>query len=141
MTRATPLLLLAALLAACSSTPPAGERDAAEAADRAAAQALAATAPPDGAPLAPWLSAERARIEAARGAARQRFDEAEKTCWQRFAVNACLREARQQRRAVLDRLRQEDLALNEVERQRLTETRLRQLRQKQEDAARKGAAP
>ena len=51
-----------------------------------------------------------------------------------------MREARQQRRVVLDRLRQEDLALNEVERQRLTETRLRQLQQKQDDAARKGSA-
>ena len=94
----------------------------------------------EGAALAPWLSTERDRIEATRSAARQRFDDAEKACWRRFAVNACVREARQQRRVVLDRLRQEDLALNEVERQRLTETRLRQLQQKQDDAARKGSA-
>jgi len=131
-------LPLAAALGACSSAPPqpAGPK----AADLAAAQALAAAAPPEGQPLAPWLAAERARIEAARKTAIQRFDDAEKACWRKFAVNACVSDARAERRATQDRLRQEDLALNEIERQRLTATRMRELNQKQQNAADKNAA-
>jgi hypothetical protein len=131
-------LLLAAAVGACSSTPPPlGPA----VADLAAAKALAATAPPEGEPLAPWLKAERERIKSEHEAADQRFDQAEKVCWRRFAVNDCVREARMQRRATLSRLRQEDLALNEVERQRLTATRMQELEQKQQDAADKNAAP
>ena len=130
-------VLLAAALAACSSGPsrPSGP----DPADLAAAQTLVASAPPEGERLSHWLAAERHRIEAERKAAGQRFDDAEKVCWQRFAVNACLREARAERRATRARLRQEDLALNELERQRTTATRLRELDQKQQDAADKDA--
>lgn len=142
MMRLTVCLLLAAALGACSSAPHSNPQlEAAAAADLAAAQALAATAPPEGEPLWPWLSTERARIEAARSAANHQFEDAEKACWRRFAVNACVRGARAERRTVLDRLRREDLALNEVERKRLTDTRLRQLDQKQQDTARKGTTP
>ena len=123
------LPLAAAALAACSSESI--RQDGAQAANLAAAQALAAAAPPEGQPLAPWLAAERKRIEAERRAAGQRFETAEKACWQRFAVNACLRQARSDRRGTLDRLRQEDLALNEVERQRRTAARLRELEDKE----------
>jgi hypothetical protein len=133
MTRSLPAcLLLAAMLGGCSTAPSVdAQRDADAAANLAAAQALAATAPPEGEPLAPWLSAERARIEAARSAANQRFVDEEMACWRRFAVNACVRDARVQRRAVLDRLRQEDLAINQLERKRLADARLRQIEQKQ----------
>ena len=140
MKRLFACLSLCLLLAACASPSLHDERADERAADAAAAQALAASAPPVSEALDPWLQAQRARIETARADATQRFEADEKACWRRFAVNACVREARQQRRVVLDRLRQEDLALNEVERQRLTETRLRQLQQKQDDAARKGSA-
>ena len=142
MTRAALPLLLAAALAACSAAPPQNpERDAAQAADRAVAQKLAAAAPPEGQPLAPWLASERQRIEAERDAAERKFGEAEKACWRRFAVNTCLRDARLERRAVTDRLRQEDLALNELERQRLTAERMRQLERKRDDAAGRNANP
>lgn len=137
MTRPTlcPWLPLAcvALLAACSSTPPADPRADIRAADAAAARALAATAPPesDADALQPWLDSQRTRIEAARAVAVRRFEADEKACWQRFAVNACIRQARVQRRGVLDRLRQEELAVNDVERQRRTAARLQQLQDKQ----------
>jgi hypothetical protein len=137
MTRFKPAacLLLAALLGGCSTAPSVDtQRDADGAANLAAAQALAATAPPEDQPLSPWLKAERARIEAARSDANQRFENEEKTCWRRFAVNACVRDARAQRRAVLDRLRQEDLAINQLERKRLADARLRQIGQKQPGA-------
>ena len=130
MMRLPVCLLLAALLAACSSTSLHDESAAARAADAAAARALAASAPPPGEPLPPWLAAQRTRIAAAREGATQRFDVAEKACWQRFAVNACVRAARAERRTVLDRLRQEELAVNEVERQRRTDARLRELEDK-----------
>ncbi|MDO5288249.1 MAG: hypothetical protein Q4F13_01255 [Pseudomonadota bacterium] len=74
-----------------------------------------------------WLNAERARIASARQALAQRFDEAEKACWRRFAVNDCLRRARQAQRADLAGLRQQELALNAHERQRTTDARLRAL--------------
>ncbi len=137
MTRPTlrPWLPLAcvALLAACSSAPPADPRADIRAADAAAARALAATAPPesDADALQPWLDSQRTRIEAARAVSVKRFEADEKACWQRFAVNACIRQARVQRRGVLDRLRQEELAVNDVERQRRTAARLQQLQDKQ----------
>ncbi len=120
-------------LAACSSTSLHDERAEQRAADAAAARALAASAPPESEPAAldPWLTVERTRIATARQLALQRFDAAEKACWQRFAVNVCVREARAERRDTTDRLRQEELALNEVERQRRTDARLRQLDDKQ----------
>ena len=40
----------------------------------------------------------------------------EKACWKRFAVNDCVSRARQQRRQTQDRLRQQELALNALER-------------------------
>jgi hypothetical protein len=132
MTRFFISLLLAAAVAACSFAPPARPD---EAVDLIAARALAAAAPPDAPALTRWLSAERARISAERQVAGQRFDETEKTCWQRFVVNACLRDARDNRRATLERLRQEELALDGVERQRRAALRLRQLQDKQTGAA------
>jgi hypothetical protein len=121
------LLAAAAALSACSSAPP-------PPADLIAARTQpAAAAPPEGQPLAPWLAAERERIESERQAAVQRFDAAERECWQRFAVNDCLNQARTTRRATLDHLRQEDLALNAVERQRRTAARQRELESKQGD--------
>jgi hypothetical protein len=127
MNRLTPCLLLAAALTACSSTPRAVQLIEA----KAAGQALAAAAPPEGQPLALWLNAERSRIDSERAAARQRFDDAEKVCWQRFAVNDCISRARTTRRGTLERLRQEDLALNAVERERSSAARLQRLEEKE----------
>ncbi|MDR2155458.1 MAG: hypothetical protein LBE78_10625 [Burkholderiaceae bacterium] len=123
------LLFTVGALTACSSAPSA-RRDGD--ADLIAARTLAAAAPPEGQPLDPWLGTERARITSERDAAYQRFEQAEKICWRRFAVNDCISRARTARRATLERLRQEDLALNAIERQRLTAARLKQLERKQQ---------
>lgn len=141
MTKCLPLaLLLVAAVSACSSTRQVDEQRAAtDAANLAAAQALAAQAPADDEALGPWLGKERERVGAERTAATQGFADAEKACWRRFAVNRCVSAARTERRAALDRLRQEDLALTDVERRRRTEARLRGLEQKQQDAASKAA--
>ena len=85
--------------------------------------------------FAPWLQGERSRIASARSAAQQRFHDAELACWRRFAVNDCVRKARVERRTAMDQLRQEELLLTEMERQRRTAERLRQLEQKQQKAA------
>lgn len=54
-----------------------------------------------------------------------------KACWQQFAVNACLSDARRKRRAALEPLRQRDLQLNVQERQWRTEQRNTRLEGKQ----------
>ena len=134
MKRLFACLSLCLLLAACASPSLHDERADERAADAAAAQALAASAPPVSEALDPWLQAQRARIETARADATQRFEADEKACWRRFAVNGCVRAARVERRAALDDLRQQELLLNEMERQRRTAERLRQLEQKQKTA-------
>ncbi|MGB3072464.1 MAG: hypothetical protein WBC18_28220 [Ottowia sp.] len=129
--RLLPSLLMLALLSACAVGPSLDERIAAQrAGDVEAARALAAEAP-SGDDLPQWLEAQRARITAGRAAAAQRFADQEKLCWKRFTVNACIREASDQRRATLDRLRQEELTLNDLERKRRTAGRLQDLDQKQ----------
>lgn len=135
MKRLPACLLLTALLGACSSASLHDASADARAADVAAAQALVATAPPPGEPLAPWLEAQRTRIATAQAQATQRFADAEKACWRRFAVNVCVREARAERRTAIDRLRQEELAVNGLERQRAADVRLRELELKQSPAA------
>ena len=55
-------------------------------------------------------------------------------CWQKFAVNACLTEARRARRQALEPLRQQELALNAQERMWRTEQRDKRLQGKQTDA-------
>lgn len=80
-----------------------------------------------------------ARIAAAREAlSRQKqsieaeHDERQRACWQRFAVNDCLREVRRSRHAALDPLRPLELALNEQERAWRTQQREERLRGKQD---------
>lgn len=52
-------------------------------------------------------------------------------CWQKFAVNACLSDARKDRRQALEPIRQEELRLNVDERQWRTEQRQIRLEGKQ----------
>ena len=59
------------------------------------------------------------------------YQEEAKACWQKFAVNVCLSEARKKRRAALEPLRQQDLVLNEQERLWRTEQRNLRLEGKQ----------
>lgn len=137
MNRAIHLLavLVVAGVAGCASR---GATDAAPESVAAPAPALATVAMPAhlaDKDFAPWLQGERSRIASARSAAQQRFHDAELACWRRFAVNDCVRKARVERRTAMDQLRQEELLLNEMERQRRTAERLRQLEQKQQKAA------
>lgn len=110
------------------------------------AVALAQPAPAgvDAAPEA--VARERGRIEQERRQQEARFAAEEAACYQRFAVNDCLREVRVRRRAVFEDLRRQDIALNDAERRRRAAEQLRRTEDKmsprgqQEDADRRGNA-
>jgi hypothetical protein len=127
-------LLVCAAAAGCATRSAPDDMSAGAAAARPAASVAV---PPDlpASDVASWLQGERARISRARGVAQQQFQDAEMACWRRFAVNDCVRRARVERRATLDGLRQQELQLNTLERERRTAGRLRQLEQKQQKAA------
>ncbi len=133
-TKAAPLggiIFLCTLLGACAYGPSLEDRmTARRAADLETAQTLVATAPA-GDDLPQWINIQRERITQGRSAAATSFANQEKLCWKRFTVNACIRDASDERRATLDRLRQEDLTLNDLERKRRTESRLQGLEKKQ----------
>lgn len=73
---------------------------------------------------------DRERIAAERREADRRFDAARRQCEQRFAVTACLEDARSERRRVLDRLADEQAALDEAQRRTRAAERLRSIQAK-----------
>lgn len=62
--------------------------------------------------------AERSRIQQARERANQEHDAAKVECYQRFAVNQCLIEARDTRNAQLADLKRQEVSLNDAQRKR-----------------------
>jgi hypothetical protein len=76
---------------------------------------------------------QREAIAQQRQAIQAEFQQNSKECWQKFAVNACLSEARLKQRKALEPLRQQDLAVNALERQWRTEQRDIRLEGKQTD--------
>lgn len=91
-------------------------------------------------------SAERVRIEADRAKAQTQFEKEEANCYQRFAVNDCLRAVKVRRRAVLEELRRQEIILNEDDRKKRAVEQLRRADEKasaqiqQEEADRRAAA-
>lgn len=90
-----------------------------------------AAAKPDELPEA--ITRQRQALAAQRSAIAQAEAQQQAVCWQKFAVNACLSEARRARRQALEPLRQQELALNAQERLWRTEQRERRLQGKQAD--------
>lgn len=80
------------------------------------------------------VATERARIKAEQAAVRSRFARDEAACYQRFAVNDCLQEAKARQREALNGLRRQEIALNDVERKKKSEERIRRLEEKAKDA-------
>lgn len=74
-------------------------------------------APSWGQAVDPDFDAERAKMDQTRQVAEARFQEEEVACYQRFAVNDCLLEARARLRAVQTDLRYRRNVLNAMERQ------------------------
>ena len=73
-------------------------------------------------PLA--YEAQRARVEDERGQAQAQFDAAAVLCYQKFAVNDCLREARNVRRDLMADLRKQSLALRDAQARQKAQERL-----------------
>jgi hypothetical protein len=78
-----------------------------------------------------FIRVQREAIAQDRQAVMTAFTQNAKACWQKFAVNDCLRDARKTRRAALEPLRQQDLVLNTQERLWRTEQRDLRLQGKQ----------
>lgn len=81
---------------------------------------------------------ERVRIEAERGQALERYGGEEADCYQRFAVNDCLREVRKRRRVSLEELRRQEIILNDAQRAAMVAEQQRRVEERQ--AEREGAA-
>jgi hypothetical protein len=90
-------------------------------------------------------AAERARISAERSRVEAGFEQAQKACYAKFAVSDCIAAARSKRRDALADLRRQEVTLNDAERRRRAEERVRDLESRQaerekqrEEAAAKG---
>lgn len=80
------------------------------------------------------IAEQRKALSLQRDTVMATYEKQQKICWQKFAVNACLIEARRFRRQGLDPIQQQDLALNAQEREWRTEQRTIRLQGKQAPA-------
>jgi len=80
------------------------------------------------------ISTERERFKRERETVEQAHNERTRDCWQRFAVNDCLREVRRSRYAALDPIRAQELELNQQERIWRTRQRDERLQEKSDKA-------
>ena len=79
------------------------------------------------------IARQRQALAAQRSAIVQAEQMQQAACWQKFAVNVCLSDARLTRRQALEPLRQQELALNEQERSWRNQQRERRLQLKQSE--------
>ncbi len=92
------------------------------------------------------LLAERQRIAAERTNAEAAYADRRKDCYQRFAVNACLTQARDERNARVADLKRQEVSLDDAERKRKGAEKLQRTEDKtspqvlQEEAQRRGLA-
>jgi hypothetical protein len=89
---------------------------------------------PDEVPQA--IEKERALLAEKRSAVLTDFEARSQACWQRFAVNDCISQARRIRRTEMQPLRQAELLLNEQERQWRTQQRNERVQNKLDESAR-----
>jgi len=80
------------------------------------------------------IAAERERLQSERAQLEQAHEARLRECWQRFAVNTCLREVRRSRYAALDPIRAQELALNAEERALRAQQREERLQEKADKA-------
>lgn len=85
-------------------------------------------------------AAERARISAERGRVEADFGQAQQACYARFAVSDCIAAARSRRRDALADLRRQEVTLNDAERRRRAEERLRDLESRQSERQQRDSA-
>ncbi len=75
----------------------------------------------------PNMSDERSRIQTERLKAEGEFDQQSAACYAKFAVTDCIAQARTKQRAVLDRLRGQEIALNNRVREQKVQAKLTRL--------------
>lgn len=83
------------------------------------------------------IAKERAVLSAKRSAVLAEFEARSQECWQKFAVNNCIIQARRMRRADIEPIRQAELLLNEQERQWRTQQRNERVQNKQAEGVAK----
>ena len=76
------------------------------------------------------IAAQRQDLQQERQLIEQAHEELRRECWQRFAVNDCLRQVRRKQHAALDPLRARELELNAQERAWRTLQREERLQEK-----------
>jgi hypothetical protein len=76
------------------------------------------------------IARHRDALSIERAAVMQAYEAQKKLCWQKFAVNPCLNDARRQRRQALHPLQEQELSLNAQERLWRTEQRNLRLQNK-----------
>ena len=76
------------------------------------------------------LQSELDRIQAERGYQEARYANEEAACYQRFAVNDCLREVRVRRRLTMEDLRRQEIAVNDVQRRQKGAEEIQRLEEK-----------
>jgi colicin import membrane protein len=85
-------------------------------------------------------NAEQARISSAREALEARYATEESGCYQRFAVNDCLREVRVRKRVSMESLRRQEIVLSDVKRKTRALEHSKQAEEKASPAALKHEA-
>jgi hypothetical protein len=83
---------------------------------------------------------ERARIEQERERVEAQYEQARADCYQRFWVNSCLTDARRARRVVIDRLRAEEIVLDDAKRLVEAQAQKQRVEARQAERARQEAA-
>lgn len=72
----------------------------------------------------------RQQIQEARSAEEARISDQESACYERFAVNDCLKQARAKRRLALEGLRRQEVILNDLERRKKAADQLELIQEK-----------
>lgn len=87
------------------------------------------------------LAEERQQIARRKAEIEARYDSEKKACWQRFAVNDCLRRARLERRAAITPLQEREWVVLQVERDAREQVRRTRLEGKQTAAGVSASPP
>jgi hypothetical protein len=81
------------------------------------------------------------RIEQARAEHERVYAAQQRLCYQKFAVNACLRELRLQKRVVMEDLRRQEVLINDEGRKRRGVQAIEQLEQRLQDKQERDTPP
>ncbi|HVO07007.1 MAG TPA: hypothetical protein VMT83_09505 [Burkholderiaceae bacterium] len=84
--------------------------------------------------------ARREQLDAQRSAAEARYERAVRECERGFVVTSCVDKAKAERRATLDRISREQMAIDDAQRKRRADERRQRIAEKQAQQALRGGA-